>query len=72
MGCCLLPGGANRRPRTAQQHRRNRAGTDVLDRQSNGGLVYPDSDKVGIWVENDEDKLIVPRSSATDYFSGEA
>lgn len=34
--------------------------------------VYPDSDKVGIWVENAEDKLILPRSSATDYFSGEA
>ena len=34
--------------------------------------VYPDSDKVGIWVENAEDKLILPRSSATDYFTGEA
>ena len=38
MGCCLLPRGANRRPRAAQQHRRNRTGTDVLDRESNGGL----------------------------------
>jgi uncharacterized cupin superfamily protein len=33
--------------------------------------VYPDSDKVGVWVDNPDDKLVLPRSSATDYFSGE-
>jgi uncharacterized cupin superfamily protein len=34
--------------------------------------VYPDSDKMGVWVENAEDKLILPRSSAVDYYAGEA
>jgi len=34
--------------------------------------VYPDSDKIGVWVENPDDKLLFPRASATDYFDGEA
>jgi uncharacterized cupin superfamily protein len=34
--------------------------------------VYPDSDKVAVWVDDERDKLILPRSSATDYYSGEA
>lgn len=34
--------------------------------------VYPDSDKIGVWVEHPDDKLILPRAGATDYFSGEA
>jgi uncharacterized cupin superfamily protein len=33
--------------------------------------VYPDSDKMGVWVDNPADKLILPRASATDYYSGE-
>jgi uncharacterized cupin superfamily protein len=33
--------------------------------------VYPDSDKIGVWVDHDEDKLILRRGSATDYYSGE-
>jgi uncharacterized cupin superfamily protein len=33
--------------------------------------VYPDSDKIGVWVEHADDKLILPRSSATHYFDGE-
>jgi uncharacterized cupin superfamily protein len=33
--------------------------------------IYPDSDKVGIYPGNDEDKLIVRRSSGVDYFDGE-
>jgi uncharacterized cupin superfamily protein len=33
--------------------------------------VYPDSDKVGVWVGNPEDDLLLPRSSAVDYFHGE-
>jgi uncharacterized cupin superfamily protein len=33
--------------------------------------VYPDSDKIGVWVKNPADKLLFPRASATDYFSGE-
>ena len=33
--------------------------------------VYPDSDKIGVWVDNPDDKLILPRTSATDYYSGE-
>jgi uncharacterized cupin superfamily protein len=33
--------------------------------------VYPDSDKVGIYPGNDEDRLMVRRSSGVDYFDGE-
>ena len=33
--------------------------------------VYPDSDKVAIWTGNDEDDLIVERSSRVDYWHGE-
>ncbi|MGA8217598.1 MAG: cupin domain-containing protein [Solirubrobacterales bacterium] len=34
--------------------------------------VYPDSDKIGVYPGNDEDKLMVRRSSGVDYFDGEA
>ena len=34
--------------------------------------VYPDSDKIGIWTEAGRDDLIVRRSSAVDYWAGEA
>ena len=34
--------------------------------------VYPDSDKVGVWVGQDEDGLLLPRSAAMSYFDGEA
>jgi uncharacterized cupin superfamily protein len=34
--------------------------------------VYPDSDKVGIWTGNRDDDLMVRRSSAVDYYDGEA
>ncbi len=34
--------------------------------------VYPDSDKVGVWTGNSEDDLMFRRSSAVDYFDGEA
>ena len=33
--------------------------------------VYPDSDKIGIWTGNEDDHVIVPRSSAVDYYLGE-
>ena len=33
--------------------------------------VYPDSDKIGVFVENADDRLMFPRASATDYFAGE-
>jgi uncharacterized cupin superfamily protein len=33
--------------------------------------VYPDSDKVAIWTGNDEDDVIVERSSRVDYWHGE-
>ncbi len=33
--------------------------------------VYPDSDKVGIWTGNEQDDLIVERSSGVDYWHGE-
>jgi hypothetical protein len=34
--------------------------------------VYPDSDKVGIWTGNREDDVLVRRSSAVEYYDGEA
>jgi uncharacterized cupin superfamily protein len=33
--------------------------------------VYPDSDKVGVYTADGADDLIVPRSSAVDYYHGE-
>lgn len=33
--------------------------------------VYPDSDKIAIWTGNDEDNLIVPRTSGVGYWAGE-
>ena len=34
--------------------------------------VYPDSDKIGIWTGNKADDILAPRSSAVEYFQGEA
>jgi uncharacterized cupin superfamily protein len=34
--------------------------------------VYPDSDKVGVWVGRPDDDLLLPRSSAVTYWEGEA
>jgi uncharacterized cupin superfamily protein len=34
--------------------------------------IYPDSDKLGVWPGDDRDKLMVKRSSAVDYWEGEA
>ena len=34
--------------------------------------IYPDSDKLGVWPGDDRDKLLVKRSSAVDYWEGEA
>lgn len=33
--------------------------------------VYPDSGKIAIWTGNDDDDLIVKRTSAVDYWEGE-
>jgi uncharacterized cupin superfamily protein len=33
--------------------------------------AYPDSDKVGVWTGDDAEDVLVPRSSAVDYFHGE-
>lgn len=33
--------------------------------------VYPDSDKLGVWVGDPDDDLIVPRSAAVSYYHGE-
>lgn len=33
--------------------------------------VYPDSDKIGVWPGSDQDKIIVRRESAVDYWDGE-
>jgi uncharacterized cupin superfamily protein len=34
--------------------------------------VYPDSDKVGVYTRDRSENVIVPRSSAVDYFHGES
>jgi hypothetical protein len=34
--------------------------------------IYPDSEKVGIWTENDEDDILVRRESGVDYWDREA
>jgi uncharacterized cupin superfamily protein len=34
--------------------------------------IYPDSDKIGIWTENDEDDILVRRESGVDYWDREA
>jgi uncharacterized cupin superfamily protein len=34
--------------------------------------VYPDSDKIAIWTGNDDDDLIVRRTSGVGYWDGEA
>jgi uncharacterized cupin superfamily protein len=34
--------------------------------------VYPDSDKIGVWPGNADDKIIVRRDAAVDYFDGES
>jgi uncharacterized cupin superfamily protein len=33
--------------------------------------VYPDSDKIGVWVGNDDDSAMFLRESKVDYFEGE-
>ena len=33
--------------------------------------VYPDSDKIGIWVDNPDDNTMVPRSAKVPYYHGE-
>jgi uncharacterized cupin superfamily protein len=33
--------------------------------------VYPDSDKLGVWVGNPDDQLLLPRGSAVSYYEGE-
>jgi uncharacterized cupin superfamily protein len=34
--------------------------------------VYPDSDKLGVWVGNPDDKLLFRRATAIDYYDGES
>jgi uncharacterized cupin superfamily protein len=34
--------------------------------------VFPDSDKLGVWPDGEEDILIVGRDSGVDYWTGEA
>jgi uncharacterized cupin superfamily protein len=40
-------------------------------KQSPAVAVYPESDKLGIWIAGSDDSLIVPRDSAVDYWEGE-
>jgi uncharacterized cupin superfamily protein len=41
------------------------------DRSTVAASVYPDSGKIAIWTGNDEDNLIVRRTSGVDYWDGE-
>ncbi len=34
--------------------------------------VYPDSDKIGVWTGNPDDRIMVRRASGVDYYDGEA
>jgi uncharacterized cupin superfamily protein len=34
--------------------------------------VYPDSDKIGIWTGNEDDNVLVRRSSKVGYYDGES
>lgn len=36
-----------------------------------GVAVYPDSDKIGLWPEDDRDRIMVRRASGVDYWDGE-
>lgn len=40
-------------------------------KQSPALAVYPDSEKLGIWIAGSGDSLIVRRDSAVDYWAGE-
>jgi uncharacterized cupin superfamily protein len=33
--------------------------------------VYPDSDKIGVWTDDDRDNIIVRRASGVEYYDGE-
>jgi uncharacterized cupin superfamily protein len=41
------------------------------DRSTVAASVYPDSGKIAIWTGNDQDNLIVRRTSGVDYWDGE-
>jgi uncharacterized cupin superfamily protein len=34
--------------------------------------VYPDSDKVGVWTEDESEEIVVPRAARVDYYDGES
>ena len=40
-------------------------------KQSPAVAVYPDSDKLGIWIAGSNDSLLVRRDAAVDYWAGE-
>jgi uncharacterized cupin superfamily protein len=40
-------------------------------RHKTAAVVYPDSDKIGIWTGNDADQVLVRRASKVDYYDGE-
>jgi uncharacterized cupin superfamily protein len=42
------------------------------DRSTVAASVYPDSGKIAIWTGNEQDNLIVRRTSGVDYWDGEA
>jgi uncharacterized cupin superfamily protein len=43
----------------------------LSDKPSLAVAVYPDSDKIGVFPDDQRDKIMVRRDSAVDYFDGE-
>ena len=44
----------------------------ILSTKDRPGIaVYPDSDKIGVFPGNQEDRALFKRESAVDYFAGE-
>jgi len=62
------PEGAHRLQNDSDQNVRILMWSDYV---SPSITVYPDSDKFGVWAPNEEDSLLVKRSSAVDYYEGE-
>ena len=62
------PGGAHQVRNDGEETARVLMWSNVLHPTA---TVYPDSDKVAIWTGNRDDDVVVPRSSAVDYWYGE-
>jgi uncharacterized cupin superfamily protein len=62
------PEGAHKLTNTAAETERVML---LSDKPSLAAAIYPDSGKIGIFPPGEEDKIMVRRESAVDYFDGE-